>query len=149
MATDSQLSFETPACLGAEELNWGIKASELLREFSCQSSLSRLREVTWSRWRPFSGAELSWAELSWVSAVQCSGVRWLASEWIRGLLRFNACELSLLEAGSWGTGTVQKPRARWTSAVGSRYQATAMKTQQTKRLGACCSEKTSVIITCS
>jgi hypothetical protein len=34
MPTESQLSFETPACqdisLGAEELNRGIEASELL-----------------------------------------------------------------------------------------------------------------------
>jgi hypothetical protein len=30
----------------------------------------------------------------------------------------------LLEAGSWGTGTVREPSSRGTSAVGSRYQAT-------------------------
>jgi hypothetical protein len=46
-------------------------------------------------------------------------------EWVRGLLRFSPCELLLLEAGSWGTGIVREPRGRGTSAVGSRYRASA------------------------
>jgi hypothetical protein len=40
---------------------------------------------------------------------------------------FSLCERLLLEAGSCGTGTVREPRGRGTSAVGSRYQAIAVK----------------------
>jgi hypothetical protein len=54
-----------------------------------------------------------------------TGVEWVGS-WVRvrGLLRFSPCELLLLDAGSWGTGTVRKPRIWETPAAGSRYQAT-------------------------
>jgi hypothetical protein len=37
-------------------------------------------------------------------------------------------QLKVVETGSWGMWTVREPRGRWTSAVGSRYQATAVKT---------------------
>jgi hypothetical protein len=54
------------------------------------------------------------------------------SQWVnqsaRGLLRFSCCEPLLLEASSCGTETVRRPRRRGTSTVGSRYQATAVKT---------------------
>jgi hypothetical protein len=39
-------------------------------------------------------------------------------------LQFSRCELSLLEAGSWGTGIFREPRGRGTSAIESRYRAT-------------------------
>jgi hypothetical protein len=42
----------------------------------------------------------------------------------RGLLGYSRDELLLLEAGSWGTGIVRKPKGSGMSAVGSRYQAT-------------------------
>jgi hypothetical protein len=45
---------------------------------------------------------------------------------IRGLVGFSRWEL--LEAGSWGTRTGREPRGRGTSAVGSRYRATTVKT---------------------
>jgi hypothetical protein len=57
--------------------------------------------------------------------VEWSGVKrvgWLA---VRGLLRFSPCEPVLLEAGSCGTRIVREPRLRGTSAIESRYQATA------------------------
>jgi hypothetical protein len=60
-------------------------------------------------------------EFSWVSVVQCSAVE-RVGWWVRGLLRFSPCELLLLEAGSWNTGTVREPRGRGTSTVESRYQ---------------------------
>jgi hypothetical protein len=47
----------------------------------------------------------------------------LVGELVREL-QFSRCELLLLEAGSRGTGIVQEPRVRGTSAFGSRYQAT-------------------------
>jgi hypothetical protein len=62
-----------------------------------------------------------WCEMA--ESVGVSGVEWVSC-WVselRGLLRFSPCELLLLEAGSWGMGTVPEPRGRGTSAVGSRY----------------------------
>jgi hypothetical protein len=54
MATVSQLSFETPTCqntcFGAEELNWGIEASELLSivQWSCKSACEETTQhVIW------------------------------------------------------------------------------------------------------
>jgi hypothetical protein len=44
---------------------------------------------------------------------------------IRELLRFSRCELLLLQAGSWGMGTVRELRTKGTSAIGNCYQATA------------------------
>jgi hypothetical protein len=63
-----------------------------------------------------------------MSAVQLSTVEWselVGSQLIIGLLQFSRCELLWLEADGWGTGIVREPRVRGTSAVGSRYQATA------------------------
>jgi hypothetical protein len=61
------------------------------------------------------------SEFIWVEWI---GASWLASQWVRGLLQFSPSELLLLEAGSWGMGTVRQPRVRGTSAFGSHYQAT-------------------------
>jgi hypothetical protein len=49
----------------------------------------------------------------------------VVGELVRGLLRFSPCEALLLAAGSWGTGTVQEPRVRGTSAVESLYRVMA------------------------
>jgi hypothetical protein len=56
--------------------------------------------------------------------VECSGVSWLVSEWVRRLLLSTPSERLLLEDGSRGTGIVWEPRIRGTSAVGSSYQTT-------------------------
>jgi hypothetical protein len=96
--------------------------------------------------------------LDWPSSVQlvqCNGTSWLVSESVRGLLRLNPCELLLLEAGSWGTGILRKPRIRGTSAVGSRYQATADEVTDWEDLvralvnGRVCVNSDSPILTCS
>jgi hypothetical protein len=47
-----------------------------------------------------------------VSAVQWSGVSWLVSERVTGLLQFSPYELLLFEADSLGTAIVQEPRVR-------------------------------------
>jgi hypothetical protein len=79
------------------------------------------------KWRsvcPLWGYMIRWTKFSGVSecsAVEYSGVE-LLEQSVRGLLQLSHCELLLLEAGSWGTGTVREPRVRGTSAVGSRYQ---------------------------
>jgi hypothetical protein len=43
-------------------------------------------------------------------------------ELVRGLLQFSSCELLLLEASSWSTGTFQETRARQMSTTGNHYQ---------------------------
>jgi hypothetical protein len=88
---------------------------------------------------------MEWSELvgEWVS------------ELVRGLLRFSPCELLLLEAGSWGTGTVQERKGGGTSAIGSRYQKTGEDTTDWEDLSVCSSELQSVrmsniaVVTCS
>jgi hypothetical protein len=64
----------------------------------------------------------------------------LVGEWVRGLLQFSPCELLLLEAANWGTGTVGEPRGRTTFAVGSRYQKTGEDTAGWEDLSVCSSE---------
>jgi hypothetical protein len=53
----------------------------------------------------------------------------LVSDWVsqsvRELLRFRRCDLLLWEAGSWGRGQFGSPEVKGTSAVRSRYRATA------------------------
>jgi hypothetical protein len=74
------------------------------------------RSTWWRKSHPTQRKKFEWSP----TLVGYSGV----SEWVRGPLGFSRCELLLLEAASWGTGTVREPRGRGTSTVGSRYQAT-------------------------
>jgi hypothetical protein len=53
----------------------------------------------------------------------------LVVELVRGLMWFSCCELLLLEAGSWGMGTVWEPKGRGMSAFESRYQKTQQAVQ--------------------
>jgi hypothetical protein len=71
-----------------------------------------------------------------LSCVKCSKLvgEWV-SELVWGLLGFSLCKLLLLEAGSWGTGTVRESSARGTSAVRCRHQATTDEDTED-----CCSE---------
>jgi hypothetical protein len=69
----------------------------------------------------------------------------LVSWWFRELM-FSRCELLLLEACTWGQGTVRESRERGTSVVGSRYQKTGENTAGWEELRACCSELQNVWI---
>jgi hypothetical protein len=61
--------------------------------------------------------------VEWRKLVSEWGREWV-SEFVRGLLQLSPCELLLLEAGSWGTGTIWEPSIRGRSTIGSCYQAT-------------------------
>jgi hypothetical protein len=64
-------------------------------------------------------------QLTEISSVEYSGVKWVGEQSVRGLLQFSHCGPLLLEAGSWGMGIVQEPRAMRMYAAGSRYQQMA------------------------
>jgi hypothetical protein len=51
----------------------------------------------------------------------------LVSQFVRRLLQESHCELLLLEVVCRGTGIIREPEGSGTSAVASRYQATASK----------------------
>jgi hypothetical protein len=76
-------------------------------------------------------------------------------ERVRGLLRVSLCELLLLDANSWSTGTVREPRGRVTSAVGIRYQKSGEDSTDWEDLSVCCTEQQVVwmcdnaIVTCN
>jgi hypothetical protein len=58
--------------------------------------------------------------------VQARAGKWRVGWWVNELVRklqFGRRELLLLEASSWGMGTVQEPRESGMSATGSCYQA--------------------------
>jgi hypothetical protein len=84
--------------------------------------ITRPTELSSSQWsgaelsqQSWDGSEKSW-RLVWDSRQPGSGVSSLVSEWVIWLLRFSCCELLLLEAGSWGMGTVWEKGnvRRWT-----------------------------------
>jgi hypothetical protein len=55
------------------------------------------------------------SSVSECSAVQYSEAKWselVSSQLVREMLQLGRCELLLLEAGSWGTGSVREPRGR-------------------------------------
>jgi hypothetical protein len=81
---------------------------------------------------------LDWpSSVQLMSATEMSWVKW--SELVGKLVSYSEncschCELLLLRAGRWGTGILRESRVRGTSAVGSRYRATAGEDRRMKRL---------------
>jgi hypothetical protein len=86
-----------------------------------RAPLEVMLEVVFSMWSvPRLHHATDRVQFSECSAVQRSEE--MLSELVREL-QFIRCDLLLLQVGSSGTGIVQKPRVRGTSATGSRYRA--------------------------
>jgi hypothetical protein len=100
---------------------------QILDIMACRP-VARQRPVNSNRVRVFSLRSVPRCSKQGQLVSQELVVGWWVSELVRQLLRVSRCELLLLEAGNWGTGTVREPSGRGTSNVGSRNQATTVKT---------------------
>jgi hypothetical protein len=131
LGNDCKTNNKTTAIV-RQQLRKYATVLELLLGSGLRSTMEVLLEAVVSMWstpRLYHSTEFSSFQLVQSSAVEWSEwagewVSELVGEWVRGLLWFSPCELLLLEADSWGMGTVWKPRGRGTSDSGSHYQKT-------------------------
>jgi hypothetical protein len=113
---DNNRGTVLPARSTRQQLNYNNKRCflrvrpEMLCKGQVGSCSQKCRRLVWDYRQAGSGVE-------WVG--------WWVSGWVRGLLQFSSCEPLLLEAGSWGTQVVRKPRLTGTSAIESSYRITA------------------------